>query len=124
MPRKYWKCLVCEASNPPKAGSCKLCAAPLCLSRKEIFLRRAEWEGGGQTQVHSDIKLGLASKLAILLVSDIVVVLGFLVFLDLFASDSGTLFGAVHVIIVLLAPAPFLALVWAVVVIRSRLGKG
>lgn len=123
MPRKYWECFVCEALNPPKAGSCKLCSAPLRLSRREVLLRRAEWEGDGWAQVHSGVKFGLASKVAFLLIFDIVVVLGFLVFLGLFASDSGTVFGAVPVIATLLAPAPFLALVWVVVVVRSRLGK-
>lgn len=111
-----WQCLVCEASNPVNTDICQLCSAPVRLNGKEIELRRAQWESAEDVGSGRRNGLGLASKLAFFLVADIGL---FFVFMSLATSGGGNAIGAGLIGMFLLIPAPFLAVAWIFVGVRS-----
>lgn len=120
MPKNNWDCLVCEAPNLGKVSICYLCGAPRRLIEPEIESRRAQWESFKGIRPGKTQGLGLASKLALLLLADIGVCF---VFMALATSGGGNPIGAGMAAGFLLIPAPFLALAWIVVVAHSFKGK-
>lgn len=115
-----WRCPVCHTSNLAKSNICQLCSSPVGLSGKEIESRRADWKNSEGAQPSHSFKFGLASKLALFLVADIVVSF---VFTSLVISGGGNAIGAGLVGFFLLFPAPFLLLAW-IVVVGLSLWKG
>ena len=109
-------CPVCEAPNLVKSSRCHLCGAPRRLTGPEIESRRTQWESLKGDRPGEAQGLGLASKLALLLLADIGVSF---VFIALATSGGGNPIGAGMVAGFLLIPAPFLALAWIVVVAYS-----